>query len=246
MCNELAMELPISFSVPMATKVRRGDKTQTRRVVTAQNSLFDGGPCYRKQWSELRLDESWVDGGPSPAGNAGPYLKTPRMAVWEDGSEDRLVHRIYPRYQPGVKLWVREEWWTLADYDHLAPSKLPPDAPVWYQREFLNTDIRRAVEWGRTRRSIHLPRAFAGMHLQVDECRPERIQDISEEDCQAEGVDPGRGPIHTPLVGNKNGYWHAFRALWDEINASRGYGWDVNSWVWVITFSLRRAIGRTA
>ena len=28
----------------------------------------------------------------------------------------------------------------------------------------------------------------------------------------------------------------AFRVLWDSINAKRGFGWDVNPWVWVIEF----------
>jgi hypothetical protein len=27
-----------------------------------------------------------------------------------------------------------------------------------------------------------------------------------------------------------------FMCLWDSINAKRGYGWDVNPWVWVIEF----------
>ncbi|MGP8269086.1 MAG: single-stranded DNA-binding protein [Terracidiphilus sp.] len=26
------------------------------------------------------------------------------------------------------------------------------------------------------------------------------------------------------------------RELWDSINAKRGYGWDVNPWVWVVSF----------
>jgi hypothetical protein len=28
----------------------------------------------------------------------------------------------------------------------------------------------------------------------------------------------------------------AYRELWDSLNAKRGYGWDVNPWVWVLTF----------
>jgi hypothetical protein len=30
-----------------------------------------------------------------------------------------------------------------------------------------------------------------------------------------------------------------YRKLWDSLNAARGYGWDVNPWVWVVEF--RRA-----
>jgi hypothetical protein len=29
-----------------------------------------------------------------------------------------------------------------------------------------------------------------------------------------------------------------FRALWDTLNATRGYGWDVNPWVWALTFEV--------
>lgn len=28
----------------------------------------------------------------------------------------------------------------------------------------------------------------------------------------------------------------AFADLWDSINAKRGYGWDGNPWVWVISY----------
>jgi len=54
----------------------------------------------------------------------------------------------------------------------------------------------------------------------------------------------------TLLITGKNGYLfqkkergggfstarEAFEVLWDSLNAKRGYGWDVNPWVWVIEF----------
>jgi hypothetical protein len=27
-----------------------------------------------------------------------------------------------------------------------------------------------------------------------------------------------------------------YARLWDEINKDRGFGWDVNPWVWVVEF----------
>ena len=35
-------------------------------------------------------------------------------------------------------------------------------------------------------------------------------------------------PHHDWIVGE-------FAKLWDSLNAKRGYGWDVNDWVWVNT-----------
>ena len=33
---------------------------------------------------------------------------------------------------------------------------------------------------------------------------------------------------------------YIFKELWDSLNAKRGYGWEVNPWVWVISFQVVR------
>lgn len=57
--------------------------------------------------------------------------------------------------------------------------------------------------------------------LEIEDVRVERVQDITRADCVAEGM--GR-------------YAAAYAAIWDVFNAKRGYGWNKNPWVWVITF----------
>lgn len=92
--------------------------------------------------------------------------------------------------------------------------------------------------------SIHMPRWASRITLEITNIRVERLQDISEEDAQAEGVErpildvlpPAAVTDIWPFHPHTGEYRDGFRELWDSINAKRGYGWDLNPWVWVIEF----------
>jgi hypothetical protein len=65
--------------------------------------------------------------------------------------------------------------------------------------------------------------------LEIMAVRAERLGQITVSDALAEGVETGDpGPLRDP-VGS-------YRALWDSINADRGFGWTTDPWVWVIIF----------
>ena len=146
-----------------------------------------------------------------------------------------------PYGAPGDRLYVREA-------HAIVPATAYAQSP--------GVDYRRSpdgYEWavyregwtrcrpGRWRPSIHMPRWASRILLEVTEVRVERVQEISEEDAQAEGI-PERSPVPGP--GAQVGYARAaFRELWDSINADRGHGWDANPWVWVVTFHRIQAPG---
>jgi hypothetical protein len=44
--------------------------------------------------------------------------------------------------------------------------------------------------------------------------------------------DEGEPHPDGPFAGARE----AFAALWDSLNAKRGFGWDANPWVWVLSF----------
>lgn len=129
---------------------------------------------------------------------------------------------IKPKYQPGDILWIRETWSKdengeyvyRTNYGTTEDDSFPPSMFKW-------------------KPSIHMPREAARIFLRVTNVRVERIQEIAAQDAKEEG-------IHEPYIASETGYETEmrgqFRDLWDSLNAKRGYGWDSNPWVWVISF----------
>jgi hypothetical protein len=85
-----------------------------------------------------------------------------------------------------------------------------------------------------------MPRWASRITLEITDVRVERVQNISEEDAEAEGLhrDPNNPSLWTwgDYPSGSNNPCYAYELLWDSINEKRGYGWDTNPWVWVITF----------
>ena len=169
--------------------------------------------------------------------------------------------RFYPGAQgfkcpygvPGDRLWVREAF---AVREHDGEDAINPDGrkfsevcysatprvgirtpplvfeskpydPMTYLDESTPLE-QHSLGWPLKWRSpILMPRRFARLVLEVTEVRVERLQGISDEDANAEGhgMTWGRGCFHRSFAGG-----------WDELNAKRGYSWDSNPWVWVVSF----------
>jgi len=115
-------------------------------------------------------------------------------------------------------LWVREAFVeTLAGIDYRANGNDHYEAG-------------RKIPW---RPSIHMPRWASRINLEITDIRVERVQDISKEDCIAEGME-GLQEVHA-------GWHQSYAQLWDSINGKpridgQDISWIANPWVWVITF----------
>lgn len=132
-----------------------------------------------------------------------------------------------PYGQPGDILWVRETWrFILGKYD--------------YKTDYPDRDFN--IPW---RPSIHMRKAAARLFLKITSIRVERLQEITEIDAIAEGVEsfrpvPGDGPAETLYKHYLKDKWgpspiHSFQTLWEKINGAES--WESNPWVWVISFS---------
>lgn len=166
-------------------------------------------------------------------------VKASHIASTHYGSEDRasiLARDTYrcPYGQPSDRLWVRETF-----------DPIPPQDPHYnggrpIAIDYFATHGKDSHQWRikdedgmrRWKPSIHMPRWASRILLEVVSVRVERLQDISEADCIAEGAAGGHGAIP--------GYAYAatplehYRYVWKAINGPGS--WDENPWVWVIEF----------
>lgn len=230
---------PILFNCEMVNAARAGDKTQTRRVITFRNSYVDGSPAPKKYWNTLELSRGRIDPGPSPAGNPGPYLKAPRPWIENGKKVDESVHRIYPRWWKGDRLWVKETFAFAQKYEGNKNIVLyRADGEVTITAGAFNGPAVVNMCW---RPSIFMPRWASRLLLEIEDIKPEPIQAISPADILREGIthhDIGSTPTRATRYSPPEVLREAFMNLWDGINAKRGFDWKSNPWVWAITFRV--------
>jgi hypothetical protein len=123
-----------------------------------------------------------------------------------------------PYGQPGDRLWVRETTWRNGGY--------------------VATDKSNIAHEGKCP-SIFMPRWVSRINLKLTDVRVERLQDISEADAIAEGIQ-GDGIMYYDYSPEGTGLptqtpRSSYCGLWDSINGKR-FPWASNPWVWVLTF----------
>ena len=82
-----------------------------------------------------------------------------------------------------------------------------------------------------------MPRWASRITLEITDVRVERVQDITEADALAEGFsDKAADANIAARVANDTPARMEFALLWDKLNKKRGYGWETNPFVWVVSF----------
>ena len=138
-----------------------------------------------------------------------------------------------PYGQPGDILWVRETWQRCRSTVYMDGT-----SPVAYRADGTGQG-GRGPYGKRWRASVHMPRWASRLSLRIVDVRVEQVQSISEAAACAEGVEPIECSVASFVFATerfKYRFRDSFKATWDSLNAKRGYGWEANPWVWVITF----------
>ncbi|EIU5246556.1 TPA: hypothetical protein L4623_001513 [Pseudomonas aeruginosa] len=208
MSAEKPRERPILFNDQMVRAILEGRKTVTRRIAKPVKHP-DLGNIY-----------------------------APGALVLEHEPQ-HVVDRACPYGQPGDRLWVREAWQgpLISDEEQAANqswwkdmTKFQDQAHCAYRasgdnNEYVDPDGYFHCKW---KPSIHMPRWASRILLEITAVRVERLQDITPNQCIAEGAwrekdkELGRGQEAIA----------AFADLW----RSTGGDWDANPWVWVVEF----------
>lgn len=225
-------EKPILFSAPMVLAILAGRKTQTRRI--AGHTAID----HSAGAADIEMDEKTFG------------LPNHEFFQWAHGEPGPSF--FCPYGQPGDRLWVRETWQgfrqVCVESDEWEEMESPKDrhhAP--YQPVFKADGENFPAKWFP---SIHMPRAFSRILLEITGVRVERLQAISERDAMGEGItaetiEIEQGDYPHDEIGfcadpkNEDEIYRetakkAFECLWEAINGAGS--WAENPWVWVVEF----------
>lgn len=230
---------PILFSGPMVRALLAGTKTQTRRLLKFQPA--PGISIIRKTIRPLDAD---------------PYHAFERRSVYGNYAGELEI-----RIKRGDRLWVRENaavrhtsWHHADGASHTVSYRADEDdSGIWLGLPTVGGGPRKgeapsvfpsrshnvdgSLRW---QPSIHMPKWASRLTLTVTDVRVERLQDISDADAIAEGIERSdrfpdmfmtpAGDYAKPVV--------AYQRLWESIN---GLGsWDVNPWIVAYTFTVHR------
>jgi hypothetical protein len=208
----------ITFTPAMLRAVMDGRKTVTRRVIVPQP------------------DPDWAFVGSGPIELSNGVWTWPIIADGVNQQDWKC-----PYGQAGAILGIKEGYQIVSagpqtvhgcyslDGEAFALPLTDAEMSRWERRKF---PYRRTP--GR-----FMYRSLCRTRLLNKGVRVERVQDISAADIEAEGTPKNimcyasYRDENDPVLRREQ-----FRLLWDKINKARGFGWDVNPWVWRVEFEV--------
>lgn len=226
-------ERGMTFNAEMVRAILDGRKTQTRRIVKPQPEVSHSGNL------------------------SGVWLGKPLNGLLLPKLEDIAEH--CPFGKPGDRIWVRETWGVVShelDEDGCI-QQWTPDRPATAIHEmpfgngYYSGHVIYSADGGFTwgdddgyedgrscwKPSLHMPKAASRILLEITGVRVERLNSISQEDAQAEGMElTGWRPTYSDPDGGGDVWtpYDNFAQLWESIYGEEN--WQANPWVWVIEF----------
>jgi len=219
----MAKETGLIFVSESIPRLLDGSKTMTRRVIAPQPEL--NGQVWTWQ-AQKGVICQWKADDLCPIGNMNiPVDYCPFGGI-------------------GDRIWVKEAWACGTHMGQLVktPKELGEDMWVaWKENYNDDAPALKQLSWKSPR---FMPKKYARIWREITSVKVERVQEISKEDAEAEGIkyNPKYGWLippcikYEPFPSYTGSARLVFRDLWDSRNAKCGYGWEANPWVWGIEF----------
>lgn len=212
---------PIIFSAPMVRALLEGRKTQTRRELKPLPEVERADYVMWPVYDHVRGRFQRCGSSPLP---------------------DRAA-----LYAPGDRLWVREGH--VFGYELDDNQRPIGERKVWYRATdsrltWYDDDAEATLDNPPWRSPIHMPRWASRLTLIVTQVRVQRLQQISEEDARAEGIEGSPiNDLHWKdyqrldqwIVADPR---RSFASLWNSLHGPAA--WDANPWVAAITFTVEK------
>jgi len=195
--------LPILFNTEMVRAILDGRKTCTRRVIKPQPQ---SRLCYTYAGSHKGCIGKWTYPNRGAHEFWGEEYKLP-----ENIKDEELSKQWNPPYHTDDILYARETW------------KKAPNGYFYYE-DWQRNDIADVTKW---KPSIYMPKDAARIWLKVTDVRVERLQDMTDDDAEAEGC--------FDYTSTALGFFDVWDSTIKKSDLDR-YGWNANPWVWVIEF----------
>lgn len=231
------------LSTPMVQAYLAIRKTATRRMPNCMNCLVDGKRVSGKKWKELDFDLKY-------------YHIRDNMFFLMSKKEMRY-HKIEPIYQPGDLLYFRETWFIVERAGQGVDERFLVFETEWNGNEVIESaplrQLDKVYKWG-GHPSIHLPKEATRLWAECTSCTCERVQDITEEQAIAEGVDSVVFTEHGQIVRRYKNYSpgcltfeyenpvDSFKSLWASINGWES--WQANPPVYAINYKILSTTGK--
>ncbi len=210
-------ETGLMFKAPLVRAILSGQKTQTRRIVKWR----DLHPGLNLGFSGLKV-----------------FSNVPNTFTLEsharNGWESRSSPTRCPMGQPGDRIYVRETFcYQWSDERGWLDE-------CWFRATTPDVEHPDGGEKSPWKPAIHMPKSASRLWLEITGVRVERLQQITEADCIAEGIEFFNNDRECGCKNymDKTGKdWtltahQSFRSLWE----STGGEWAANPYVWVIDF----------
>ena len=194
---------PILFNTEMVRAILDGRKTCTRRVIKPQPQ---SRLCYTYAGSHKGCIGKWTYPNRGAHEFWGEEYKLP-----ENIKDEELSKQWNPPYHTDDILYARETW------------KKAPNGYFYYE-DWQRNDIADVTKW---KPSIYMPKDAARIWLKVTDVRVERLQDMTDDDADAEGC--------FDYTSTALGFFDVWDSTIKKSDLDR-YGWNANPWVWVIKF----------